>query len=309
MEFETFWKPFERIYQILCVSHYSIYRPDLSNSFIKRFLLFIYFIFYSSLHIALIIYATNRGLYIEVNPNVEFKRSPFMHYVNFMSTMGNVASHFTSHLEALCMAKNEKRLLQKFEEINAIFIKLNCKMNYERIRKRYLQRTITYFTFITMMSVGSSFFSLSHTTTNKYTFLFIRFYAVTTIRSRGCYIALMLKNLAEFLENLQKSLDRHQQNCRRNWNELPETRCPMENIRHYRDIYTKLWIVKNLISDCFGWTLITFITQFTLDLINLSYWIYMNSTMIESTRITFRKYFDKSFKLKAAKVMASKVMQ
>lgn len=52
-------------------------------------------------------------------------------------------------------------------------------------------------------------------------------------------------------------------------------------------ISTKLCIVMHLISDVFGWSMITFLAQFCLHLINLSYWIYINSTMVESWKINF----------------------
>lgn len=290
MSFEAFWKPFERIFQIFCVSHYSIYRPNIHKNALKSFLFRIYFVLFSLMHFSTMVYALNRGLHIEISPNKAIKQSPFIFYVNYMSTIGNMASHITAHLEALCMAKKEKQLIQELEAIDKIFtVELHSNINYDKIRKEYFRKTVAFFALITSMSVGSSFFSFSHLNANRYLFLLIRVYTVATIRSRGCYIALVLRNLLEFLKHLRDLLIQQQQNCRRSWKELPTAYYPMENIRFFRDIYTKIWIVKNLISDCFGWTLITFLTQFILDLINLSYWIYINFTVVESRRITIRK--------------------
>lgn len=203
------------------------------------------------MHISLTIYALNRGLYIEINPKMVYKRSPFMFFVNYMSTAGNVVSHATVHLEAFFMAKNENRLFREFEALNSIFAeKLNCKLDLNKLRVNYLRRVVIFFTCITVMSIGSSFFSLSDTNTHKYLFLFIRAYAVTTIRARGCYIALILNIICEILRHTENALVEHQRHCTQNWNELPSPAHPMADIQYYREIYTKMWKIKNLISSC-----------------------------------------------------------
>lgn len=286
--FQAFWIPFERIFQIFCVSHYSIFRPKIHQNWLKTLLLVIYFISFSVLHIILIIYTLKHGLHIEVNAAKDFKRSPIMFYVNYMSTSGNLVSHITAHLEAIFMGNKESQLYEKFDQINKIFeTKLKYKLNYQQIRRDYLLRIVSFFIFITSVSVLTSYFSLSNAYANKYLFVFIRICGVATIRARGCYILLIIKLFVDFLGHLKKTLILHQNNCQQHLNGLPDPSYPIENILFHRDIYTKLRIAMNLISDVFGWSMITFLAQFSLDLINLSYWIYINSTVVESWKINF----------------------
>lgn len=65
-----------------------------------------------------------------------------------------------------------------------------------------------------------------------------------------------------------------------------------ESIQHLRDIYSNAWLIKNLISNCFGWSLLSLLVEFTTELINFCYWTYINSVLIKSIEQILRKILN-----------------
>lgn len=282
--FEYFWKPFVRIFQVLCISHYSIYRPDLKRNSLKSFALLTYFIIFASIHVGIIIQALKRSLRMELDRNGRYSESPLMYYVSWLSIFGDILAHLTSNLEALFKGKQEAKIYQRIKEIDEIFYtKLNHTINYNQLRKKNVQQTFGIFILATVLSISSTLFSLP--VDRNYFVRPILVYAILVIRGRGCQIALVLHTLCHILTDFEILLKQQQLNCSRNSDGLHS----MEKIQYYRKIYSKIWLIKSLMSDCFGWSFITFLVQFTFDLIDSSYWAYINLTLYESNFMTIRK--------------------
>ncbi|XP_055303406.1 uncharacterized protein LOC129569037 isoform X1 [Sitodiplosis mosellana] len=79
--------------------------------------------------------------------------------------------------------------------------------------------------------------------------------------------------------DLQIQLKQLQENYHRN----PNNKHIKENIIHLRDIYSKVWLIKNRFSSCFGWSFITFAMDYCFDFINSSYWGYVTIKTYKST--------------------------
>lgn len=60
-------------------------------------------------------------------------------------------------------------------------------------------------------------------------------------------------------------------------------------IRYYRQIYSKFGIIIDLFSSCF----VTFLIPFTFDLINLSYWLYIDMTIVKVLPLCISTFFEK----------------
>lgn len=291
-EFETFWKPFVRVFQVLCVSHYSVYRPRLRNSFLKSLPFLLYFVTFASVHIIFLTLNLRKGLREgRDHPLMKRRESPLMFYINCLSIFGTFATHITTHLETLLSGKRENEIHQKLKKINDIFAtKLNYVIDYKARRVRYVRKTVSVFVFAWVLSAGSSLITVPISNHDKYFNQPILILAVTIIRSRGCQIALFLNTIADILKDLQFLLRQQQiQSHQRSGSPTGINNYKRENIRYLREIYSNVWLVKTMMSDCFGWSLITFLIEFSIEVINSSYWAYINLNIYGSNSLNIRK--------------------
>lgn len=283
---KRFWQPFIRFFQFFCVSHYSTFY---ATDNIDRM---IYYIVFSTLHIALMFYTLFSGLHIHLKPSDKYKSSPLMFYVNLASVTGSFITHIAAHLEPLFTRKDEEEIYRKLSEINEIFAtKLNYVTDFKIIRKKFLWHTMVFFIFSATLSFAYSFYSLPSDGFDMIVFLVNRVLAVVIIRTRRCQMTFLINTLSNILADLQILLKRQQKNYRPN---SPDSMVySSENIRYLRDIYSNVWLLRNLISNCFGLSFITLLMEFSFDLINSSYWAYMNIKIFESPNLIIRKILIK----------------
>lgn len=281
--FQRFWRPFVRVFQALGVSHYSIFYSNVRVYGVLNF------IGISVMQISLLMYVLINGPRVHYIGNENFKESPLMNYVSFMSIGGNFLTHLIAHLEPLFTQKHEVELYRRLNEINEIFAsKLNYVTDFDAIRKNFIRKTISFFVFASTLSFGYSMFFLPTDAKGMTIFLICRFLSVTVIRSRRCQIAFHVNNLTNILNDLAVLLKRQQETYRHSLSDSDSSR---ENIRYLRDIYSNAWLVKNLLSNCFGWSFITFLLEFSFELINSAYWAYVNIKLYNSVGKIVRKCF------------------
>lgn len=273
--FERFWKPFVRVFQVFCVSHHSIYH---SNQRIRRL---VYHISFLAIHSFLMLY-TLKTIHHLASP--KHKEIPLMSYVSFISITGDFVEHVVAHIEPLFTRKEEEKIYQLFEEINVIFAtKLNHVVDFNALRKKQ-NYTIGFFILSTVQAFGLSFFSLPTGGLNIFFYLLCRAAAVIIIRVRRFQSSIIINLLSNILRDLQILLKQLQENYHQN----PDSQTS-ENIVYLRDIYSKVWLIKNLLSSCFGWSFITFAMDYCFDLINSSYWAYITIKTYKSRMKTIRK--------------------
>lgn len=280
--FELFWKPFVHFFQVLCVSHYAVFNR---THHIYRL---VYFIAFSTLHVSLMFYTLLNGLHIQIRPSSQHKESPLMFYVNFVTVAGNLVSHTIAHFEPLFNRKEEEEIYRRLNEINEIFaLKLNYVTNFDVIRRKFIRRTAVFYVLSATVSFGYSFYSLPTDGSSILLFLLNRAFAVVIVRARRCQVTFVVNALSNILRDLQILLERQQKNYRPHTTN--STSCSSEKIQYLRDIYSNVWLIKNLLSSCFGWTMIAFLMEFSFDLINSSYWAYINIKLDESGSNIIRK--------------------
>lgn len=288
-EFENLWKPFVRVFQIMCISHFKVFRPGIYSNRTKTTALLMYFCFSVGCHVSLLASTLAQSLQSKFGTKNKYN-SPLFFYVNSVGVLGNFAYHLTVHFETIFKGNYEVEIYQKLSEINEIFAtKLKHNMDLNGLKRNFLHRIIPIFVFAACLSTASAFIPLPQNTMSKQFIQPILIIAMIIIRGRGCQIALIFNALCAILDDLIVLLKRQQQMCRRKPIERTAESGSCENlIIYYRDIYSHIWLIKNLISDCYGWSLIMFVLQFTFDLINASYWIYINSTGSGSANLTYR---------------------
>lgn len=281
--FKQFWRPFVRVFQALGVSHYSIFHSKV------RFHCVLNFVGIGVLQISLLIYILINGPRVHYIGNANFKESPLMNYVSYMSIGGNFLTHLIAHLEPLFTQRHEVELYRRLHEINEIFVwKLSYVTDFEAIRRNFIRRTVSFFVFASTLSFGYSMFFLPTDAKGMTIFFMCRFLSITVIRARRCQIAFHVNNLTNILNDLAVLVKRQQEFNSHCSSESANSR---ENIRHLRDIYSNAWLVKNLLSSCFGWSFITFLLEFSFELINSAYWAYVNIKLYNSIGKIVRKCF------------------
>lgn len=287
-DFETFWTPFTRVFQAFCVSHYTVYRPKLRSSWCRSLPFLLYFVGFASVHISFLAFNLFKGLFH--TGHKRHTESPLMFYINCLSIFGTFATHLTTHLETFLQGKQEREIHEKLKKINDIFEnKLNHKTDYKERRSKYVRKSLSVFVFAACLSAASSFIHVPISNHDKYFNQPILILAVLVIRSRGFHIALFLNTISDTLMDLQLLLKEQQiQSCQPTGS-LARMTFKRENIRYIREIYSNIWLVKRMLSDCFGWSLITFLIEFSIEVINSSYWFYNNLNKYGSNSLHIRK--------------------
>lgn len=262
LAFDSFWKPFIRVFQAFGLSHYSILH---SQAHVGRL---IYFLLLSTCHILLNAYTLK---HIHILDKRQYRSSVLMYYVSCLSIIGHFIVHTVAHLEALFSKKQQQEIYQQLREIDSIFVtKLNYVTDFQAYRKKYICHTGGFFAIAAALPFLCSFFSLPNDN-SIFVFLLSRFVIVLISRVRRCQIAFHINAVTNILMDLTRLLERQQKSS------IIETSSKSgENIKYLREIYTNTWSIAMLISCCFGWSCITFLIEFSIDLINSCYWLYIN---------------------------------
>lgn len=295
-EFESFWKSFVRIFQVLSVSHYSIFRPNIRSNFFGSLPFLVYFICFSSIIISSVVLTSGKALLPRRN-DTEIRlskhgKSLLMYYVNSLSIIGSMVVHIAIHVEALFCRKQEEKIFKKLKLIDDIFVKeLNYMTDYRKRRAKYIRQNIGVSVLSVILAAASSFISVSHVDEGVRVHFMkpIHIIPVFVIRNRWCYVSMFLSAIADTLEDLQYALQKQQLRSFRETRLGPMINCTTEKMRYFREIYSNSCQIVTLIDDCFGWTLITFLIQFTFDSIDASYWLYMNLHFFGSNSLNIRK--------------------
>lgn len=289
-EFNGFWQPFTRVFQALCISHYSIFRPNLRYNRMKSFSFLGYFLVFSAFHISIVVLTTSKGLQnMPEHVELKHKESQLMYYVNSLTVIGSSITHIITHLETLFNGKYEEEIYEKFKIISNIFAtKLNHMTDFKARRFNYIQQTIGIFIFATFLAAASSFTPLPELYYEKYFMQPNLIFAILIIRARWCYISLFLNTISDTLNDLQILLKQQQIKSCQYSSDQPEHKFEREKIRYFREIYSNVWFIITLMSNCFGWSLISFLVEFTFEVISASYWLYINVNYYEYTYLNIR---------------------
>lgn len=151
---------------------------------------------------------------------------------------------------------------------------------------KYLRQTVSVFVFTILLSILSSLIKLPISNHDKYFCQTIFIFAIIIIRCRACHIALFLNVITDILNDLQVSLKQHQT---KSHNRPNDSHFKRENTRYLREIYSNMWLIKTMLSGCFGWSILTYLFEFSIELINSSYWLFINVNSYGSNDLNTRK--------------------
>lgn len=265
-EFEIFWKPFVRIFQAICVSHYSVFRPSLRNSWLKSLPFCIYWFLFGIGNYVLILQTTIKGYSrpSDSPPNtvgLEIKPSILMHYVNALSLYSSLATHIIFHYENILFGQHEVEICEKMKTIDDIIqTQLNHATDYKVRRTKYI-RTVCIFMGCAILSISTAFSILPELYHGMFFMSPFMLTVVIVLRARWCQITLYLCMIADTLEDLHILLKQQQIDSFKESFEQNGTGFVPKRIRYIREIYANVWFITTLISDAFGWTLILFLVK------------------------------------------------
>lgn len=278
--FVAFWTPFVRFSQVFCVSHYSLFQSNsIKSRHVRYVAISVYFVLFSLVHGIGMAYLSISFLKGGSILHSKHKESASMYYVKMASAIITPLIHSIVHIEALLKGSSEQQLYQSFNDIHRIFAtKLHYVIDYKKLRMRYCSIYAIFLVAMVITCISFYYQEMLEVLTRPHLRIFLVVcYFITRVREYQ--IALILTALRETLLDLEVLLRRHQIEHNR-------TQRHPENIQYFRKIYSLAWSVKNSLSKCYGWTMISFLAQFTLDLIQSAYWLFINLKYFNSRNFT-----------------------
>lgn len=199
--------------------------------------------------------------YVQFENEPENELGPFIVLVNWISLACGFIHQITILTEAFLHGKNERKLHKTLLEIQIIFKKeLNYPIDVGAMHTKFHRYLIPFFALLTCWKFGEIAHSIVNH--NKYVFVVVRIFNIIVECSRYMYIAAVLIILGDISNHLDVSLSKTKDELN-------------DRIRYYRQVYAKIGMLMDLISDCFGWTLFAFLMRSAFDLINLMYYTYI----------------------------------
>lgn len=290
-DFETFWKPFARVFQAICISHYSVFRPNISNSFRKKIPFLVYFIVLSSAHLTLIFTVTSKTSRESDSIALNFKESTLMNYVNALSIIGQIAIHSAIHLENVFYGDREQEICDRLKHIYDSFAtNFNYVPDYEMRRVKYIYKTVLFFVLMFIFASASAFTPIPAACDDKFFMPPILIPSMIMTLGRWCQISLYLNIIADTTNDLQGLIRQQQINNFQEHNQPTQTYEEFKNMQCLRKIYSNIWFITTLVSQCFGWSFLTFLAKVVLELLNGSYWFFVNLSLHQSIGLNIRKF-------------------
>lgn len=189
-------------------------------------------------------------------------------------------------LETYFKRNTEQQLFETLQCIDKIFKKkLKHEIDYRAQRRRQMRNICIYFTVIATIIISSLSINISIARINVETFLGILFFAYVFVlsRMRVFQIASLINAVGDLLAELKIMMQQQQQRAKYNparW----------KDGQYWRKIYSKIWYLTRLISDCFGYSLVLFVANSTVQIIGAAYWNYLNIDSINSTIVHLSEY-------------------
>lgn len=290
MGFSHFARPFVLIFQLFGLSHYGLSRPDVTNHRLKLNLLRTYLIVHVVFHATIVYYSSAVGVTIRLHGMEDYHISTFCVIVNVWSRCSEILSFLLIPIETYFKRKSEQQIFETIECIDAL---LQQKMKYDvdnRMRcRRQLVRTWLWFVVSVAILTTSLSISVPLDMSNRSYGISVMLFTLFILRLRIFQTAFFINAVIGLLDDLKMAMQRQQQRFKYNiagW----------RDIQYARKIYSKIWLLRILISECYGVSMIFFVTDSSAKLVTSAYWIFLNSQSVQSTvldiRMCLRFYFS-----------------
>lgn len=280
LDFFHFWKPFLTVFQSVGISHYSLMRPALKNQHLKRNLLRLHAVLIFLIQILICVYFLKWKLHAKVLTLQKFLVSPIFEVVNYGTRFSLVLSYLVIPFETFFKRHTEQTILDTFQRIDDVFKKnLKYPIDYAAHRRRQLKRMWTSFVGLAILVTANVSLMLSfhseYFTQLPFNFIFIM------SRMRIFQIAFYINELVDLLNDLKMSMRRQQLRMKYN-------SAGWKDIQYARKVYSNIWLLKTLIGECFGYSMILLVSDFIVKMLNGAYWFYLASESMKSDLLNMR---------------------
>lgn len=283
LDFFHFWKPLVRFFQFLCMLHYGIFRPELKNHRIKLTLHRIFLAISVSIQVISAYYLFLLEMEQRIRMVNRYNVSPVFMYVNVIISFSQLISFLLIPIETFCKRNTEQKLFETLQSIDDIFQKLNHSVVYRKHRYRQFRSTWLLFAGLTALMTINIYINDSIESLFDIWILLLYAYVFVVWRMRTFQIAFFINALRDLLGELKIVMRRHQHRLKYNsaqWNE----------IQYAQKIYSKIWLLKTMIGECFGYSMILFVTDSAVKMIVAGYWFYLRLGTTKAANIFLGKY-------------------
>lgn len=283
-----FWRPSVRVFQFLGISHYAILRPELSNQRNKLNLFRLFLLLTIAIQAAISVYYLLKvNLSVKTSTLEEYNVSPIFVYVNDGTKFIFISSFMLIPLEMLYNRRAECTIFETLHRIDDIFKNdLKHPIDYGVHRRRKMRQIWLYSAgmgIAVYSATAINYSAHSMTTLKAHISVLLFVYIFIVSRMRVFQIVLLISELIDLLNDLKTSMRRQQQRIKCNparWRE----------IQYSRKIYSNIWLLRTLIGECFGCSLITFVIDSAVKIISSAYWFYLNTSSTKSNALNIREF-------------------
>lgn len=211
-----------------------------------------------------------------------YNGSPVFMYVSVATKL--VESMFFSVIpfETFYNRHIEQMFFETLRNIDDIFQKLHHSIDYGMHRRRQIRESWLFFLGIIVFIAADLPVNILVVKPDTFAAIIVVLYIFVVTRLRVFQIAFYINALCDLLDEL-KILMRRQQH-RIKYNSAQWT-----DIQSGRKIYSKIWLLKTLIGDCFGCSMILFVVDSAVKIINCAYWTYLNLEPSKSKVVKIRE--------------------
>lgn len=281
LDFIHFWKPFVRIFQLLGITHYGIFRPELNTQRLKLNLFRLFFIVNVAIQITCV------GLYAvawtrQLQSLDKFSISPIYLFFNIITRCSQLLISAVVPFETVFKRHTEQKLFNTFLRIDELFKdKLKHVIDYRVYCRRQMLTTWLYFIVMTTTMLFS-FVTVDpfYRPRTLMGFIFF-FYILVSWHIRIFQVAFYINMLKELLLEL-KTVARRQQH------RIKYNSARWKDIQYCRQIYSDIWFLRTLIDDCFGYSMILFVADSAVQIMNSAYWLYLTFETFNSNSLHIR---------------------
>lgn len=283
LDFIHFWKPFVRVFQFLCISHHGLFRPELKDQPIKLMLHRIFFLLYVALQLFCAYLYLQLRLKLRMWAMERANVSPIFIYTNAGIKIIQTVFFLAIPCETFFNRRTEQKLFETFQCVDDIFQKkLNYSIDYGLHWRRQWGKYLLFIAGITSAFISSLSANVTLDQHGIFLGIVVFAYIFAVTRLRVFQIVFIINALYDLLVELKIMMRRQQHRVKYN-------AAHWKDIQYARNIYSKIWLLKTLIGQCFGYSMVLFVIDSAVKIIDTAYWFYLNVESIKSMNFTIRK--------------------
>lgn len=285
LDFVHFWQPFVRIFQFFSIAHYGLLRLKTSKNY--RFKLFLsrsYIVFIILIRLIVAYFYAKLSLptrYVEMK---KYSVSPVFVGVNGVTKFILVLPFIVIPIETFFKRRTERAIFETLQHIDDMFKKnLKHSIDYRTHRRRQLRKIWLYLAGVTFVIFSSVSINISILNPKYSHGVLIFVYIFAAMLIRVFQFTFFINELTDLLGELRIVMQRQQQRAKYN-----PTR--WKDIQFVRKVYSKIWFLRKLIGECFGYSMILFVVDSAVKVIDSAYWFYLNNESLKSISLHIGQY-------------------